>query len=647
MSRYYVYALIDPDSGCPRYIGKGLANRTEQHLREAVATLTIGVKAEEVWANDEATTPANATSKRDWLQGLLGRGFSHADIARVIARDLDEPTAFTLESLLITHVYGYGNGSLLNVQPGHHAGRFRPYGNWGETDSSNKNDGTREPGYYVYVLRDPQDHRDNRDGVFYVGKGRGNRLDTHFMEANRLNGEPEDPERLRRVRELIERGLAWKDIGQVVAHVATEMEAFRIEALLIKFVYGLAGLTNLVAGHHVCTIRPKDHWLPLPGFDLPRVLDPGARQDRSEMLQLLLAEGLARPLDWIRQELVGTLQFGEYKVLDSGELGMEAPCGGTTLKVFTRRKKIQLELRPRTRAQRLWMRQRMEALAAAHLLRGDQVFIPPTWRGARQMTDSAQEAATRATLLSELTGARPRGQLSPAVRLLLVVLAQQPGVHADDDEPDVPVAETTVAPPSPHSAGGGAAAPLPPIADAPADNEPTAHADTLREPLPPRPQEGGGANAPALPPASAVPGVNDCILLLQGIADQFPDIEFDQPRPRDAGEISIEGLLGAEGEELGAILKISCRRSGIGLELRGRTKGTKAWLLARLRLLGCTLERAMNPKEVVFLPAPWRGHEGMARTLDMVALRVSQLLQIVTTTDPDDLDDEVRHLLHP
>jgi len=94
-------------------------------------------------------------------------------------------------------------------------------------------------GYYVYLLIDPQTYE-----IFYVGKGRGNRVFAHLNEA--LTDVTENT-KLDRIR-------AIHDSGQEVRHVIhrhglTEKEAFEVEAALIDLI-GLPILTNIVSGHH-------------------------------------------------------------------------------------------------------------------------------------------------------------------------------------------------------------------------------------------------------------------------------------------------------------------------------------------------------------------------------------------------------------
>ena len=614
MPRHYVYALIDPRTRVPRYIGKGISLRTEAHIRQARVlsdeALVVGAETADVLLDDQERTSPQAKDKQTWLLGLLRDGFTHADIARVIARDLDEHAALTLESFLIHHVYG--KEALFNVQAGHHAERFCPLGALGHWDAKSL---AADYPYYVYLLRDPGAAGEVRDGVFYVGKGSGQRLAQHFLAADQIQGEPGGHERLRMINRLREQGLLPEQIGCVVACVATEQEALLIEALLIKFVFGVDVLTNRVAGHHAWAIRPKDHWDPLPGFDLARVVDPNSRQDRSELLALLLAEGLSNALECVKQLLAGMVRFGDYKVLDAGELGMEAPLAGSVLKVFTRRKSIQAELRPRTKAQRVWMRAHFRALDAERLLRGDGVFIPSCWRGARNMTDSPEEISIRIRLLAELVSTQQREALGHEARALLATPTDvgDPVLRRDAAHHQNPV---SIATPTDTPEGSDV-------------------------------EEGqNGDRSSLLNQHGDQPVIADhCNVRLRAIADLFPDIAFDHPRRRDAGEIAMEGLIGAEDEALGADLKVSCRASGYGLELRGRVQTRKAWLHSHLAGLGCTLVRAMNPDEVVFLPASWRGATNMAKTEGTAAYRIGLLLQIISAVCADDLDDEARRLL--
>ncbi len=94
--------------------------------------------------------------------------------------------------------------------------------------------------YYVYVLVDPDDKQ-----AFYVGKGTGQRLLAHGVEAD-LEREPGQSEKTARLHRIRDAGL--EPVIEVVRHGLTEHEAFMVEAALIDT---LPELTNKVKGHDV------------------------------------------------------------------------------------------------------------------------------------------------------------------------------------------------------------------------------------------------------------------------------------------------------------------------------------------------------------------------------------------------------------
>lgn len=142
--KYYVYALIDPENNTPFYIGKGVKERRDAHFKEAnklesdldETTLDDLVDAE-IKRLDETS------EKLLKLRYLIDDGYTNRDIARFIAKDLDENTAIAIEALLIKTIYGFNN--LTNKVQGQHAERFRPFNNWDiiegfDTISSKNND---------------------------------------------------------------------------------------------------------------------------------------------------------------------------------------------------------------------------------------------------------------------------------------------------------------------------------------------------------------------------------------------------------------------------------------------------------------------------------------------------------------------------
>lgn len=90
--------------------------------------------------------------------------------------------------------------------------------------------------YYVYELIDPRN-----DGVFYVGKGKNDRISAHEKEARagRVS------RKCSLIREIEVEGFAIQK--RVVKRFAKEQDAYDFEADLIDR-YGLSNLTNVIPG---------------------------------------------------------------------------------------------------------------------------------------------------------------------------------------------------------------------------------------------------------------------------------------------------------------------------------------------------------------------------------------------------------------
>lgn len=98
-------------------------------------------------------------------------------------------------------------------------------------------------GWYVYLLRDPRD-----GGVFYVGKGTGNRVFQHAQDAALLK-DSEKP-KLSRIRAIHAAGL--QVVTELVRHhIPTEKMAYLVEAAVIDAMRAVGvKLSNEVQGHH-------------------------------------------------------------------------------------------------------------------------------------------------------------------------------------------------------------------------------------------------------------------------------------------------------------------------------------------------------------------------------------------------------------
>ena len=417
MSRFYVYALVDPNKCAPFYIGKGSQLRTEQHFIVADKKhLIIGTRTEDIVAEDSINDTIELTQKQIKIISLREQGKTHADIARIIMQDLDELTAFDVESMLITFCYPRHPTpeGILNIQGGVHAERFRSfengkYSNWPRLANFDlfDNQGNRltvsENLYYVYALIDPE-----TNDPFYIGKGKGNRIFSHFDDARyRRDNILNESEKLEKIRGILENSSEC-DVGRIVARGVSEASAFAIEALLIRFYYGFDILTNQVEGQRGYRVRPKPNldWECLCGFDHPKVIDPNSPNDREWIRKLLMADGIHKPIEDVCRSLP-CISFDDVRILDAGGLAKEGDVvvdgrAVTRLKVFVRRKRIQIEARPRNREQFIWMKNRFDTLGVPKALRRDAVFIPSIWRGAKNMTLDVDEAVKRAMVFLEI-----------------------------------------------------------------------------------------------------------------------------------------------------------------------------------------------------------------------------------------------------
>jgi hypothetical protein len=431
VGQFYVYALKDPNSQQPFYIGKGAYDRVNQHFRfrpivQADGVLnaedltdsfgepgnagdsSIGVSPVEIFASE---LEGNAeTQKHQKIRELTEHGVPQEDIARVLARGLSSGAALAVEALLIKGVYGMSD--LTNVVSGHHDYRFRAAGDWDykpgfdlpcAPDGSFRPDdqGHRCGSYYVYVLRDPVGGR-----IFYVGKGKAGRLCQHFTDA--INSTVLDPfPRLMQVKSLLDQGHAPFAIGRVIARVDSEALAFVIESFYMKFVTEFSQLHNVQPGHLFGMFRTKNDWQARHGFDLPTNIQGGMRLMLRDMF---LGEGLDKDLAEVvySAELSGLLANHKGpKLLGAGELAYLCQIQGVPVSVVLRvqircARRIQIGLHPIGQSGKDWISENFSRFGLGMPRRHDHLFIPVAWRGAANVAVDTAEAIRRSLRMAKL-----------------------------------------------------------------------------------------------------------------------------------------------------------------------------------------------------------------------------------------------------
>lgn len=91
-------------------------------------------------------------------------------------------------------------------------------------------------GYYVYVLKDPR-----TDQIFYIGKGKENRVFKHILGAISTNYKSDKLDLIREIG-------AENVTHFILRHGLTKEQSFEIESACIDLL-GLGNLTNAVKGH--------------------------------------------------------------------------------------------------------------------------------------------------------------------------------------------------------------------------------------------------------------------------------------------------------------------------------------------------------------------------------------------------------------
>lgn len=93
-------------------------------------------------------------------------------------------------------------------------------------------------GYYVYFLIDPTNQE-----IFYVGKGKGDRVSSHVKQA--INGNVANAEKHKRITKILSDGGKVEEF--IFEHYKEERDAFACEKFFIETIRSL-GLTNIANG---------------------------------------------------------------------------------------------------------------------------------------------------------------------------------------------------------------------------------------------------------------------------------------------------------------------------------------------------------------------------------------------------------------
>ena len=409
---HYVYALIDPDSKAPFYIGKGLGNRGAAHEANVIS-LSVGAdeQSKQQWVEDDEKEP----KKNACIRKVREKAGDDVPLVRVIGAMIREGLSFDAEAFLIKFVYGHsgdGFNQLTNIQRGHHDARFREKDNWSfnkDLDFQSDTNGKLIPSspfgeaYYVYVLRDSKTGK-----TFYVGKGCKNRLLDHFSGASAKTADALPNPVWKRLRNLLDAGHSEADIGKVIAGNLSQVSAFYLETLTINFVYGYNNLENRVHGHHGEHIRRYDNWELQGGLDLRYVIVPGGPRDAEYARFLAAGADLAlnRVIEQLRAKGFET-PFREGKVEGAGEFAYDATIVSSkegkpliNLRIQTRNNgKIQVVAMAKGKVGKTYRDRLLIQKGYFPLRRADAYFFPNLW--ARSASVDVSEGVRRSQVLSE------------------------------------------------------------------------------------------------------------------------------------------------------------------------------------------------------------------------------------------------------
>jgi len=151
--------------------------------------------------------------------------------------------------------------------------------------------------FFVYELIDPRNN-----SVFYVGKGQGRREYDHVSGDMAAKG-----------KRILDIEKAGYDVERVIiGRYDTDSEAFAVETALIKWVYGLDNLTNIVSGKYHSFVRSnyqktKAEYLPITGIDREKALNIHTGNYTEELRRRITDNNIYEKLEVINQYLFSEL----------------------------------------------------------------------------------------------------------------------------------------------------------------------------------------------------------------------------------------------------------------------------------------------------------------------------------------------------
>ena len=158
------------------------------------------------------------------------------------------------------------------------------------------------PEHYVYVLADPVTEGDPE--VFYVGKGRGSRLEAHEADFERVlsnGGDVNQHPKFERLQDMRRNGR--KPLSLIIGRFETNEEALAVECMSIKYFFGINSLCNKVHGHGADNCRAKGVWEVVPGLDIEAAPRLATGEETARHKAQLAAAGAYEVLAELKERL--------------------------------------------------------------------------------------------------------------------------------------------------------------------------------------------------------------------------------------------------------------------------------------------------------------------------------------------------------